>query len=60
MLQVSLVRRFPGVGYTFMLAGALKIMTVGWIATGAPRECVRTAAGGWREARVREGVLGGV
>lgn len=43
--EVSLVRRFPGVGYTFMLAGALKIMTVGWIATGAPRECVRTAAG---------------
>ncbi|KAG2437492.1 hypothetical protein HXX76_006141 [Chlamydomonas incerta] len=43
--EISLTRRVPGVGYTFMLAGALKIMTVGWIATSAPRECVRTAAG---------------
>ncbi|KAG2438228.1 hypothetical protein HYH02_010929 [Chlamydomonas schloesseri] len=43
--EISLTRRVPGVGYTFMLAGALKIMTVGWIATSAPRECVRTVAG---------------
>ncbi|KXZ49660.1 hypothetical protein GPECTOR_20g517 [Gonium pectorale] len=28
-----------------MLAGALKIMTVGWIASGAPQGCVRTVAG---------------
>ncbi|GFR40254.1 hypothetical protein Agub_g826 [Astrephomene gubernaculifera] len=43
--EVSLTYRFPGAGATFMLAGALKIMTIGWIATGAPRECVRTVAG---------------
>lgn len=43
--EVSLVRRVPGVGYTFILAGLLKIMTIGWIATSAPIECVRTAAG---------------
>ncbi|EFJ44570.1 hypothetical protein VOLCADRAFT_106352 [Volvox carteri f. nagariensis] len=43
--EISLERRVPGAGYTFMLAGALKILTMGWVATGAPRECVRTAAG---------------
>ncbi|GIL93437.1 hypothetical protein Vretifemale_20840 [Volvox reticuliferus] len=43
--EISLVHQVPGAGYTFMLAGALKIMTLGWVATGAPRECVRTAAG---------------
>ncbi|KAG2487623.1 hypothetical protein HYH03_013762 [Edaphochlamys debaryana] len=43
--EISLTRRIPGAGATFMLAGALKIMTVGWIASSAPRGCVRTAAG---------------
>ncbi|GLI63616.1 hypothetical protein VaNZ11_006629 [Volvox africanus] len=43
--EISLVHRVPGAGYTFMLAGALKIMTLGWVVTGAPRECVRTVAG---------------
>lgn len=43
--QVSLVRRWPGAGATFMLAGFLKILTMGWLANSAPRGCVRTAFG---------------
>jgi hypothetical protein len=44
-LQISLVRKFPGVGYTFVLAGFLKILTIGAVATTAPNDAVRTAAG---------------
>jgi len=42
---VSLARRVPGVEYTFLLAGALKIMTLGAVATGAPTDVARTVAG---------------
>jgi hypothetical protein len=43
--QVSLLRRVPGPGYTFVLAGFLKIVTVGGLALGAPVDVTRTALG---------------
>lgn len=44
-VQVALARKWPGIEYTFVLAGFLKIMTLGYIATTAPAECVRTSFG---------------
>ncbi len=35
----------PGPGYTFALAGFLKIMTMGGLAVAAPNEAMRTAIG---------------
>lgn len=43
--QVTLARKWPGLEYTFVLAGFLKIMTLGYIASSAPAECVRTSFG---------------
>jgi hypothetical protein len=43
--QISLARRIPGVEYTFVLAGFLKILTIGGLAYSAPVETLRTAAG---------------
>lgn len=43
--QVSLARRFQGPGYTFLLAGFLKIMTLGGLAASAPQDVSRTAFG---------------
>lgn len=42
---MTLLSRFNGVGYTFVLAGFLKIMTVGGLALGAPADVGRTAFG---------------
>jgi hypothetical protein len=39
------MRRFQGPGYTFLLAGFLKIMTIGGLAASAPHEATRTAFG---------------
>jgi hypothetical protein len=50
--QIALVRKFPAAGYTFVLAGFLKILTMGAVATGAPNDAVRTAAGGRRCGRL--------
>ncbi|GBF89120.1 hypothetical protein Rsub_01837 [Raphidocelis subcapitata] len=44
---VALSRRFRGAGYTFLLAGFLKIITLGGLASSAPMEAGRTAAGQW-------------
>jgi hypothetical protein len=44
-LQIALVRRFPGPEYTFILAGFLKILTIGGLAQSAPVDAVRTALG---------------
>jgi hypothetical protein len=44
-LQVTLLSRFNGVGYTFVLAGFLKIMTVGGLSLSAPTDVARTAFG---------------
>ena len=44
-MQISLTRQVPGVGYTFLLAGFLKIMTLGTLAVSAPNEATRTAFG---------------
>jgi hypothetical protein len=44
-LQVTLVSRFNGVGYTFVLAGFLKIVTVGGLTLSAPTDVARTAFG---------------
>lgn len=43
--QVTLLSRFNGVGYTFVLAGFLKIMTVGGLTLSAPTDVARTAFG---------------
>lgn len=43
--QISLARRIPGIEYTFVLAGFLKILTIGSLAYSAPVETLRTAAG---------------
>jgi hypothetical protein len=43
--QVTLLSRFNGVGYTFVLAGFLKIMTVGGLSLSAPTDVARTAFG---------------
>lgn len=43
--SISLVRRFPGVGFTFMLAGTLKIATYFALMSGTPNGLTRTAAG---------------
>lgn len=45
LLQVSLSGRFTGVGYTFVLAGFLKIVTLGGLAASAPVDTARTAFG---------------
>lgn len=45
MWQVSLVTKLPGPGYTFILAGFLKIVTVGWVSTTAPTGAARTVLG---------------
>ncbi|KAF5834298.1 hypothetical protein DUNSADRAFT_9121 [Dunaliella salina] len=42
---ISLARRLPSVEYTFVLAGFLKILTIGGLAYSAPVETLRTAAG---------------
>ncbi|KAF8073017.1 rpsQ [Scenedesmus sp. PABB004] len=42
---VALLRRYNGVGYTFVLAGFLKIVTVGGLAMSAPVDTARTAFG---------------
>lgn len=42
---MSLGRKIPGVGYTFLLAGMLKVLTLGGLAMSAPVEASRTAAG---------------
>lgn len=44
-MQVALLTRFNGVGYTFVLAGFLKIVTVGGLAASAPVDTARTAFG---------------
>jgi hypothetical protein len=44
-VQVTLVSRFNGVGYTFVLAGFLKIVTVGGLTLSAPTDVARTAFG---------------
>lgn len=44
-VQRALPRNLPGVEYTFLLAGFLKIMTIGAVATSTPTDVVRTAAG---------------
>ena len=44
-IQVSLAGRFPRVEYTFVLAGFLKILTLGSLAHSAPVDTIRTAAG---------------
>lgn len=45
VLQVTLLSRFNGVGYTFVLAGFLKIVTVGGLSLSAPTDVARTAFG---------------
>jgi hypothetical protein len=42
---VALPRRLTGPGYTFLLAGFLKILTLGGLAASAPQDVARTAAG---------------
>ncbi|KAJ9524476.1 hypothetical protein QJQ45_019564 [Haematococcus lacustris] len=42
---VALTRSFPSVEYTFVLAGFLKILTIGGLANTAPVDTVRTLAG---------------
>lgn len=42
---MTLLSRFNGVGYTFVLAGFLKIMTVGGLTLSAPTDVARTAFG---------------
>mmetsp|Transcript_25193 Transcript_25193/g.68456 ORF Transcript_25193/g.68456 Transcript_25193/m.68456 type:complete len:298 (+) Transcript_25193:67-960(+) len=42
---ISLARRMPSIEYTFVLAGFLKILTIGGLAYSAPVETLRTAAG---------------
>jgi hypothetical protein len=42
---VTLLSRFNGVGHTFVLAGFLKIMTVGGLTLSAPTDVARTAFG---------------
>jgi hypothetical protein len=44
-VQVALLTRFNGVGYTFVLAGFLKIVTVGGLAASSPVDTARTAFG---------------
>lgn len=44
-MQVTLVSRFNGVGYTFVLAGFLKMVTVGGLTLSAPTDVARTAFG---------------
>eukprot|EP00878_Enallax_costatus_P015988 GHUV01016764.1.p1 GENE.GHUV01016764.1~~GHUV01016764.1.p1 ORF type:complete len:261 (+),score=80.36 GHUV01016764.1:1226-2008(+) len=43
--QVALMTRFNGIGYTFVLAGFLKIVTVGGLVMSAPVDAARTAFG---------------
>lgn len=43
--QISLLRRMPRIEYTFVLAGFLKILTIGSLAYSAPVDTLRTAAG---------------
>uniref|UniRef100_A0A383W8L9 Uncharacterized protein n=1 Tax=Tetradesmus obliquus TaxID=3088 RepID=A0A383W8L9_TETOB len=43
--SVALLTRFNGVGYTFVLAGFLKIVTVGGLAASSPVDTARTAFG---------------
>lgn len=42
---MTLLTRFNGVGYTFVLAGFLKIVTLGGLASSAPTGMARTALG---------------
>jgi hypothetical protein len=44
-LQVALLSRFNGIGYTFVLAGFLKIVTVGGLTMSSPVDTARTAFG---------------
>jgi hypothetical protein len=44
-VQVALLTRFNGIGYTFVLAGFLKIVTVGGLAVSSPVDTARTAFG---------------
>jgi hypothetical protein len=44
-MQVALLTRFNGIGYTFVLAGFLKIVTVGGLAMSSPVDTARTAFG---------------
>eukprot|EP00882_Tetradesmus_deserticola_P013467 GHRQ01014299.1.p1 GENE.GHRQ01014299.1~~GHRQ01014299.1.p1 ORF type:complete len:372 (+),score=132.58 GHRQ01014299.1:1568-2683(+) len=43
--SVALLTRFNGIGYTFVLAGFLKIVTVGGLAASSPVDTARTAFG---------------
>ncbi|KAG1658642.1 hypothetical protein FOA52_006404 [Chlamydomonas sp. UWO 241] len=45
LVGVALTPRMPGIGYTFVLAGFLKILTLGNVANNAPVDAVRTAFG---------------
>eukprot|EP00775_Hariotina_reticulata_P003249 gene3249-3527_t len=42
---VALLTRFNGIGYTFVLAGFLKIVTLGGLASSAPVDMARTTLG---------------
>eukprot|EP00197_Chlamydomonas_leiostraca_P005067 CAMPEP_0202874552 /NCGR_PEP_ID=MMETSP1391-20130828/25613_1 /ASSEMBLY_ACC=CAM_ASM_000867 /TAXON_ID=1034604 /ORGANISM="Chlamydomonas leiostraca, Strain SAG 11-49" /LENGTH=259 /DNA_ID=CAMNT_0049556007 /DNA_START=39 /DNA_END=815 /DNA_ORIENTATION=+ len=42
---ISLISRLPGPGTTFVLAGFLKILTIGAVASTAPQDTLRTAIG---------------
>ncbi|GAX83280.1 hypothetical protein CEUSTIGMA_g10706.t1 [Chlamydomonas eustigma] len=42
---VALPRQLPSIGYTFVLAGFLKILTMFSLASSAPQDTVRTALG---------------
>lgn len=44
-VQVALTTRFNGIGYTFVLAGFLKIVTLGGLVMSAPVDAARTAFG---------------
>lgn len=54
-LQIALTSRMPPIGYTFILAGFLKIMTMGALVSSAPQDAVRTALGEPRAANGRPG-----
>lgn len=45
LVQVALLTRFNGVGYTFVLAGFLKVVTIGGLTLSAPVDTARTAFG---------------
>jgi hypothetical protein len=44
-VKVALLTRFNGIGYTFVLAGFLKIVTLGGLASSAPVDMARTSLG---------------